>query len=327
MWQTEVFVEDGAKAPKIHSKNSHASPSAVSDGKHVFVHFGHQGTACLDLDGKIIWRNTDLRYAPVHGNGGTPILFEDRLIFSADGGDKQFIVALDKADGKVIWKTDRKCTFKNTFSFSTPLLIAPPPGGGGGNKGGGQPQIISPASGAVIAYDPADGKELWRFNYDGYSVIPRPVFGHGKIFISTGYNSPKMLAIRVDSNSSGDVTKTHLAWSLAKAAPHTPSPLLVGTELYTLSDNGIASCIDALTGKAHWQERIVGKGASASPIYADGKVYFQSEDGVTTVVRASTTHEQLATSKLNEKTFASYAIADGAIYLRTESQLYRLQTK
>lgn len=313
-WQTEVFLQDGAKAPKIHGKNSHASPTPITDGKHLFVHFGHQGTACLDLNGKIVWKNTEHRYNPVHGNGGTPILADGRLVFSADGGNTQFVIALDVQSGETIWKTPRKGIKGNKFSFSTPLLI----------QVKNTAQIVSPGSDAVVAYDPIDGKELWRSTYDGYSVIPRPVFGHGMVFVSSGYNTPVVYAIRVDGQ--GDVTKTHVAWSTNKGAPHTPSMLLHGDELYMVSDRGLASCIDAKTGKIHWQER-VGNAYSASPFYADGKVYFQSEDGMTHVVKASTTFELLATNKLGEKTFASYAVADGAIYLRTETQLYRIQAK
>lgn len=312
VWQTEVFRQDGAKTPGIHSKNSYASPSPLTDGKRLFVHFGHEGTACLDLAGKILWRTDEHRYAPVHGNGGTPILYEDKLIFSGDGADKQFVVALQVATGKVAWKTDRKSESPRKFSFSTPLLIDVK----------GQPQIVSPASDAVMAYDPRDGAEIWRVKYDGYSVIPRPVYGHGLIFMSTGYNQPNLLAIRVDGR--GDVTDTHVAWKLVKGAPHTPSPLLVGEELYLVSDRGVASCVDARTGKIHWQERAA-DAYSASPFYADGKIYLQSEDGITTVLKAGTKFESLAESKVGERTFASYAVADGAIYLRTETQLYRLQ--
>jgi outer membrane protein assembly factor BamB len=314
IWRTDIFKQD-AKAPKIHAKNSHASPTPVTDGKHLFVHFGHQGTACLDLDGKIVWRSTEHRYSPVHGNGGTPIFAGDKLVFSVDGSDKQLIIALDKATGKTKWKTPRKTDFGQKFSFSTPLLIATPDG---------KEQIISPGSGVVCALDPADGKEIWRCSYDGYSVIPRPVFGHGMIYIGSGYNTPSVYAIKVDGR--GDVTKTHIAWSVQKGAPHTPSLLLMGDELYMVSDGGLASCLDAKTGKAHWQERVSGK-YSASPFYADGKVYLQSEEGVTTVLRAGKTHELLATSNLKERTFACYAVADGAIYLRTETQLYRIQSK
>ena len=103
----EVFHEDEATAPKIHGKNSHASPSPCTDGKRLYVHFGHQGTAALDLSGDILWRNAEHRYAPVHGNGGSPILVNDKLVFSGDGSDKQFVVALNKATGKTVWRTDR----------------------------------------------------------------------------------------------------------------------------------------------------------------------------------------------------------------------------
>ena len=313
LWNEQVFLQD-AKAPKIHSKNSHASPSPITDGTHIYVHFGHQGTACLDLKGKVIWRSTEHRYAPVHGNGGTPILVDDKLVFSADGGNTQFVIALNKATGKTAWKTPRKSTASKKFSFCTPLLITVD----------GKQQIISPASDAVVAYDPADGKEIWRCGYEGYSVIPRPVFGHGMIFISCGYDYPKTYAIKVDGK--GDVSETHIAWTLEKGAPHTPSMLLVGDELYTVSDRGLASCLVAKTGKPHWQEKI-GGAFSASPTFADGKIYFQSEDGKTTVVRAAKKFETVATSEVGERTFASYGIADGAIYLRTETKLYRIENK
>jgi outer membrane protein assembly factor BamB len=236
-------------------------------------------------------------------------------VFAIDGGDKQLMVGLDRDSGKVLWKTDRKCTAVKKFSFGTPLLIAVD----------GKRQVVCPASHAVIAHDPADGKELWRVTHDGYSTVPRPVFGHGMVFLSTGYGAAVVMAIKVDG-AAGDVTGSHVVWSAKKGGPHTPSLLLVGDELYMVSDSGLASCLDALTGKVHWSER-VGGGFSASPFYADGKIYLQSEQGVTTVLRAGTTYESLATSKLGERTFACYAVADGAIYLRTESKLYRLQAK
>ncbi len=273
LWEKEVFRQDGKKSPRIHAKNSHASPTPIVRGDRLFVHFGHQGTACLDLQGKVLWRNTSLRYAPVHGNGGSPILVGDALVFSCDGGDKRFVAALNVADGKVLWKTERTGEAAKKFSFSTPLLI----------EVKGHKQIISPGSNVVCAYDPADGREIWRVRYDGYSVIPRPVYGHGLLFISTGYDRPSLLAIRADGN--GDVTDTHVVWRTNKAVPHAPSPLLVGDELYLVSDNGQASCRDARTGRIYWQERIGGS-YSASPLFAGGKLYFQSEQGSGVVLQA-----------------------------------------
>ena len=203
---------------------------AFDENGRIYVHFGHQGTACLDLSGKVLWTDDLHAYEPVHGNGGSPILVNDLLIFSCDGGDQAFVAALEASTGKVRWKTDRSVEADRRFSFSTPLLITV----------NGRKQLISPSSGAVYAYDPETGKEIWRVRYDGYSVISRPIYGHGLVFISTGYNAPSLLAIRPDGR--GDITDTHIAWSINHAAPHAPCPLLVGEEIYMVSDNGIASC-------------------------------------------------------------------------------------
>ncbi len=311
LWDKEIFHQDGTNSPSIHSKNSHASPTPlVHDGK-LFVHFGHQGTACLDLDGKILWRNTTLRYAPVHGNGGSPILVDEMLVFSCDGGDQGFVVALNTADGSVRWKTPRTVEASKKFSFSTPLLI----------DVGGRRQIISPGSNEVCTYDPADGKEIWRVRYNGYSVIPRPVYGQGLVFICTGYERPSLLAIRADGK--GDVTDTHVVWKTSKAVPHTPSLLLAGKELYMISDSGVASCLDARTGVVHWQQRLSGN-YSASPLLADDKIYFQSEQGTALLVQAGKQFKLLAKNALDERTLATPAAADGALFIRTEKYLYRI---
>jgi len=315
LWEKEVFRQDGKRAPRIHEKNSHASPTPLTDGQRLYVHFGHQGTAALDLNGKLLWQQTALRYDPVHGNGGAPVLVGELLVFSSDGFDQQFVAALDRTTGKQVWKTDRESDSFKKFSFGTPLVIAMKE----------KQQIVSPGAGAVCAYDPANGKEIWRVNYgDGYSVVPRPVFGHGLVFLSTGYDTPEFLAIRADGT--GDVTKSHVAWSLKKGAPLTPSPLLVGDELYLVSDLGIASCLDARTGKVHWQERI-GGAHSTSPLHADGKVYCQSEEGVGTVLKAGKKFEVLARNNLGERTLASYAAVDGVLFIRTEKHLYRIESR
>jgi outer membrane protein assembly factor BamB len=311
LWEKEVFRQDGKSAPPIHSKNSHASPTPLLRGERLFVHFGHQGTACLNLKGEVIWKNISLRYIPIHGNGGSPILVEDLLVFSCDGGDQRFVAALDVGDGKVRWKTNRTLDTDRRFSFSTPLLI----------EVRGQKQVISPGSGGVTAYEPATGKELWWVRYNGYSVIPRPVYGHGLVFVCTGYDRPSLMAIRPDGQ--GDVTNTHVAWKTAKAVAHTPSLLLVGDELYMMSDFGIASCLDARTGEVHWQQR-VGGNYSASPLCADSKLFFLSEQGDTTVVRAEKRFTLVAKNALGERSLASPAAAGGALFIRTDKHLYRI---
>jgi outer membrane protein assembly factor BamB len=159
-------------------------------------------------------------------------------------------------------------------------------------------------------------------NFDGYSVIPRPVYGHGLVFIGTGYTTPKIMAIRPDGV--GDVTATHVAWEMTRGAPHTPSLLLVDDELYAVSDRGVASCLDARSGDIRWQER-VGGNYSASPIYADGRIYLQSEEGLGVVLKAGPRFERLAENQLNDRTLASYAVDDGVIFIRGEESLYRIE--
>jgi outer membrane protein assembly factor BamB len=312
VWDVEVFSPEASA--RIHDKNSHASPTPLVEGGRLYVHFGHQGTACLDLKGNIIWRNRQLAYAPVHGNGGSPIVVDDALIFSCDGASEPFVVALNKNDGRVIWKTFRNSDARKKFSFSTPLSITV----------NGQKQVVSPASGVICAYQPGTGREIWRVRYaEGYSVVPRPVFGHGLVFFSTGFDRPVVMAVR--PTGTGDVTSTHVAWTLAKSAPTTPSLLLAGDELYLVSDGGIASCVDARSGRVHWQERVEGN-YSASPLYAGGKIYFQNEEGTAVVIKAGKEFEKLAVNPLHERTLASYAVGDGALFVRGERHLFKVQT-
>jgi len=312
LWETEVFAASEASVQPTHAKNSPASPTPIIDGERIYVHFGHHGTACLDLNGKVLWRNNRLSYDPVHGSGGSPALVGDRLVINADGAKDPFVAALDKANGEVLWKVSRTAKVRQNFSFSTPLVIAV----------NGQTQIITPGSGAVSALDPKDGREIWHARYgSGFSVVPRPVFAHGLVFVATGYGRADLLAIRVDGQ--GDVTDTHIAWRVTKGAPLTPSVVVVGDELYVVADIGLASCFDARTGTLHWQERIEGN-YSSSPVAADGKIYFQNENGTGTVVKASREFVKLAENKLEERSLASYAVTDGTLFIRTAGHLYRI---
>jgi len=313
IWNTEIFAQS-VMAPAIHGKNSHASPTPVLVDDRLYVHFGHQGTACLDLKGNIIWKIRRIDYSPVHGNGGSPIVAEGKLIFSVDGANKTFIVALDTRDGSEVWRRQRESEATRKFSFSTPVAV----------DVNGRTQIISPGTDVVHALDLEDGSVIWHARYDGYSVIPRPVFGHGMIYITTGYGAPSVLAIAVDGT--GDVTDTHIRWRTQRGAPHTPSLLLVKDELYMVSDRGVASCLDARTGEPHWQER-VGTAYSASPVFASGRIYLMSEEGVGTVLAADKVFKSLGVNDLKERSLASYGVAGDSLIIRTAKHLYRVESK
>jgi outer membrane protein assembly factor BamB len=296
-------------ADLLNAKNSHASPTPIADGERVYVHFGAEGTAALTTSGEIVWK-TRLPYQSQHGNGGSPMLYGDLLILSCDGSDQAFVVALDKRTGKVRWKTWRRQPWDQ--AYSTPLLI----------RVGEQDQVVSVGAYRAAAYDPQTGKELWRVSYaDGFSNVPRPVYGHGLVYIATGFQQPTLMAVRPDG--SGDVTRTHVAWTLRRAAPLTPSPLIVGDEIYVVNDGGIASCLDARTGDTHWQQRLGGE-YSASPLFADGRIYFLDEEGTATAIAPGKAFVRLATASLDGATLASIAVADGSLFIRSDTHLYRI---
>jgi outer membrane protein assembly factor BamB len=294
---------------EINPKNSWASPTPVIEHDRVYVHFGADGTAALTTSGDIVWK-TRFDYASQHGAGGSPILYGDLLIFNCDGSDAAFVVALDKRTGKVKWKTNRG--FPADQAYTTPLII----------RAADRDQLISVGAFRARAYDPATGKEIWRVRYDeGFSNVPRPVFAHGLVFIATGFQQPSLLAVRPDGK--GDVTRTHIAWSLTRGAPLTPSPLAVGDELYMVTDGGIATCLDARTGTIVWQQRLGGT-YSASPVFADGRIYFMAEQGVTTVIAPGREFRRLAANALDGGLLASMAVSGGSLFLRTDTHLYRI---
>ncbi len=313
-----VFLEEAKTAPGIHAKNSHASPTPITDGERIYVHFGHMGTAAYKPDGERIWASQKHKYIPQHGNGASPILANGNLVFCCDGSDAQFVLALNCKTGEEAWKTDRSSKAKLKFSFATAQLI----------EHKGQKQIISPASDFVASYDPESGKELWRAGYPvaGWSLICRPVYTEGLVILSTGYITQHLIA--VDPSGEGDITATNIKWTYKKHAPNTPTPLVVGKELYSLSDKGILVCLDAKSGEVHWEERLKGGAFSASPILANGKIYATSETGVGSVIEPDAKKLNVLTeSDLKEKTFATFLPSEGSLFVRTESKLYKFTEK
>ena len=304
----EVFELSDANLK--NPKNSHASPTPIVESDRVYVHFGGDGTAALDAaTGAIVWAKK-FPYASQHGSGGSPALHGDLLIFSGDGHYEAWVIALDKRTGNVKWRTERRKPFDQ--AYTTPLVISVD----------GRDQVVSVGAYRAAAYDAATGREIWFVRYeDGFSNVPRPVFAHGLVYITTGFFQPAVLAVRPDGK--GDVTETHIAWSTTRGVPFTPSPIAVGDELYVVSDLGVLSCLDAKTGALHWQERLGGN-HSASPVFADGRIYFLSEEGVATVIAPGKTFQKLAVNELDGATLASMAVAHGSIYIRSLTHLYRI---
>jgi len=314
LWEATLFEVD--KPPPAHVLNSFATPTPVVEPGRLYCDFGAMGTACVDAaSGKVLWTQ---RLAIDHmvGPGSSPILYKNLLILVRDGCDEQYVVALDKNTGQVAWKTGRppinaRPDLKK--AFSTPLVV----------EAAGGTQMLTIGAHWVVSYEPATGKEIWRVRHGiGWSLASRPVCGNGMVYVCTGSYAPHLWAIRTDGR--GDVTTTHAAWKVTdQPIPIMSSPILVGKELYSASDQGLVLCFDALTGQSQWRCRLR-HALMASPVFAAGRLYFCTRDGTTTVLKAGRQLEQLAENKLDGVVTASPAIVDDTIFLRTDTHLYRI---
>ena len=312
-----------------HAFNSYASPSPCIDGGKLFASFGSPGTACLDRKSKVVdWSRGDLVCDHFRGAGSSPIVFEGLLILTMDGADVQYVIALDKKTGETKWKVDRSTNYgdidKKTGkpkmngdfrkSYATPIVI----------EVDGAPQLISPGAKAAFAYDPRTGKEIWTVRYGNHSSASRTVFGHGLVFLNTGFSRPVLMAI--DPTGNGDVTKTHVKWRVTRRVPKKPSPLLIGDHLYMLNDIGVVTCLVAKTGRPVWNERVGGE-YSGSLLYADRRIFAFSQEGKGVIWKPGPKFESAGSMQLDGGFMASPAAIPGALIVRSKTHLYRLQTK
>lgn len=317
----EVFQVPAPEA--IHKLNSHASPTPVIEDGRVYFFFGMYGAACLDSrSGKILWKNQDLKHDHgKNGPGSSPLLHGDLLILTCDGTEQRFITALNKKTGKRQWTTPRSNgpqlegkagDYKK--AYHTPSVI----------RVGDHEELITMYAFRMSGLDPKTGRELWWLDIPGFSNVTKPVFGHGLIYVATGFMKPELWAIR--PGGKGDVGTTHVAWKVNRQAPQKPSPLLIGNEVYMLADNGILTCMDALTGTIHYSERLGGE-FSASPLAMGNRIYCFDQAGLTSVVAAGKEFKVIAKNTLGDGFMASPAVADKALFIRSKSKLYRVESR
>jgi outer membrane protein assembly factor BamB len=317
-----------------HKFNSYASPTPVIEEGRLYATFGSPGTACIDTKtGKKLWERTDFVCNHFRGAGSSPILWGDLMIMNFDGSDAQFVVALDKKTGKTVWRTERSVDHHDTDAngkidsdgdyrkaYATPHVI----------EIDGKPVLLSSGAKAHYGYDPKTGKELWRFEDPSHhSAATRPVIGFGMVYIAAGYGKPggpggkpQVLAIKL--GGSGVLPADALAWTLDKAAPNKPSLLLIDDLLYAVNDGGIATCVEAKTGKSVWSQRIGGN-FSAALAYAGGHIYACNEEGKVTALLPGREFKVVGESQFPAGFMASPAVAGNALFLRTKTHLYRIE--
>lgn len=309
LWHSKFF---GTAPTDLFAPGGMAVPTPVTDGKRLYVLFGTGDLFSLDFDGRPTWiRSLAQEYGPFRnrwGMGTSPILVGNLLIVQVDHWSQSYLLGVDPATGENRWKSDRDAS----VNWSTPAAV----------KVNGQTELIVQGTHRAMGYDAATGSPLWTVRGMGMQCIPSPAVENNLLFASSGENT---MGIRLDGKT-GDLTKSHVAWTNAKAGAFIGSPVVYQGQVYIAGDRGIGLCLDGRTGKLLWKKRL-GDHFHASPVAGDGKIYFASSEGIIRVVRAGREFEILAENNMGEAVMAGLAISNGQIFIRGDRHLFCIEMK
>lgn len=309
-------------------KNSYASSTPATDGERVYVTFlepdgttqpipwksgelytpGNMVVARYRLNGRLDWVVRPAKFTGINGYCSAPFLYDDKVIVNGDQDGVGFLVALDAKTGQTVWKINRSKNVR-LGSFAIPIV----------RELGGRKQLLFAGNGSMVSFNPRNGSRYWIIDRESIQYVPSAVSDGQLVFMSGGHPKRELVAIRPDGE--GNVTDTHIVWETGRAAPHISSPVVINKHVFTVSDAGVASCLDAATGERRWQKRL-GESFYASIVANDEYVYYTSIEGVTKVVRAQPTFELVSENPLGERIYASPAVSNGQIFLRGMERFY-----
>jgi outer membrane protein assembly factor BamB len=324
LWQSGVTYTE--KDPS-HATNPQCSASPVTDGERVLVSFGSAGLFCYDFDGKELWHRDLGKQTHIWGNAASPMIDKDLCILNFGPGERTFLIAVNKFDGKTVWQVDEpggksglgKPDDREEWvgSWSTPVLM----------NVNGRDELLMSFPQRVCALDPLTGKEYWTCQGLNPLVYTSPIYSEGIVVVMGGFNGS---ALAVKAGGSGDVTQTHRLWQIPKTKQRIGSGVISDGYIYIHNDPGVAECFELKTGKLVWEERLVGKGRKndswSSMMLADGKLYVVNQSGDTFILRASPKFELLSTNSIAELTISSLAVSDGQIFIRSYNHLWCIGT-
>jgi outer membrane protein assembly factor BamB len=307
LWRRTVLT---APIEHMHWQNSPASSTPVTDGKHVYTSFQNGKRVdlrCFDFDGNEIWAVQPLSFEGEHGYSYTPLLYRDVLIVDFAQEGEAATLGLDARTGEIRWRADR---IRRRISHVTPLLV----------EAAGKIQVIVCGSNEIRGLNPLTGETYWFAEGPTDVCVAGLSFGEGMVFATGGF--PLATRMAVDVSGAGDVTETHVRWSIRRAVSYVPSPVYHEGYLYTMLDQGLLNCFDVKSGEASWGGERVGGRHRSSLVLADGLIYATDDEGRTTIFRANPeTFEQVAVNELGEFCYTTPAIVNGRIYFRTKNHV------
>ena len=326
-WENVAY--QGEPIERRHIKATYANSTPATDGRIVVAWFGSQGVYAYDFEGKFLWKvdvgRVDMGAYDIPsyewGPASSPIIWQNLVILQCDTQTDSFLLALDAATGKTVWKTDRQ----EIPSWGTPTIA---------NTSAG-PQLVTNASNFIRAYDPKTGKEVWRLGGSSKITAPTPIFSED-VFVVVSGRAPERPIFVVRPNAQGDISlakgnasSDSVVWSMTGRGSYMPTPIAYQGSLYVLANNGLFDAYNLKTGKELYRQRLplVGSGFSASPVAADGKIYLSNEDGEILVISAGEKFNHIATNSMGELLMATPALSEGVMYVRSASSLFAIGRK
>jgi outer membrane protein assembly factor BamB len=321
----ERVAAEGEPKNSRHIKSTYASATPATDGRIVVAWFGSQGVYAYDVNGAPLWQvalgRVDMGAYDIPGYewgpASSPIIWNGLVLLQCDTQADSFVLALDAATGKTVWKTDRD----ELPSWGSPTVA----------ETSGGPVLVTNASNFIRGYDPRTGRELWRLGGSSKITAPTPIFADGLFMVASG-RAPERPLFAVRGEARGDITlrggtsSEAVAWSRSGRGSYMPTPLVYKGILYVLANNGVLDAYDARSGAEIYRQRLqhLGSGFSASPVAADDRLYLTNEDGEIIVVAAGREFRHVATNAMGELLMATPALSDGVMYVRSASSLFAI---
>jgi outer membrane protein assembly factor BamB len=320
LWQKTA--KSGRPKDKRHIKATYANSTPATDGRHVVAFFGSEGLFCFSMSGDLLWEkdlgrmNVGAYDLPSYewGSASSPIIHDGKVFVQCDTQGESFLIALDVATGKTLWRTPRD----ELPSWGTPTFYP------GDEKN--EPELITNGSNFIRGYDPATGVERWRLGGSSKITAPTPVFAEGICIVASG-RAPERPIFAFRPGGRGDISSSnHVVWSKTRRGPYMPTPLIYQGKVYILNNDGPFACYDLQTGDEHYYLRLPhrGDGFSASPVASNGKLYLSSENGDVLVVEADENFKEPVSYSLGEPIMATPAISGGVLFVRGARHLFAI---